>query len=709
MSLQAYNIDVPITPGSMPPVIHIGQYDTGRTYICHLKKEDGTDYTLNSGMTATFTGCNPRKEVFELDATVDTGANTVTISPEGAATSMWGRYGATLNLFLSDERMSPITIIMDVQKAGATDDEIAAAPDFPDAVKSAVDEYLAQDFNHVYARANRELAEYNATNLLPNGTDGSHRGVDFTWSTTKCECAAEGATTTYAATNYLLGTSSAPAILPVGMDTETPYTLTVTADAGLSLVIGLYEGTTQKSNTTYTTGTYTVTLGENIDGIKAYIYVPPGTSVDGKISMSLLNTKTNQELAEDVDGLGANVTALETAQATISENTANLFDPSGIQYGVGYTGSSAAYRAMGPAILVPASGISIISGYVPAGIQFKLDFYSTSALNGETPARPSNSWATSVKTETTDYTGKYFRFEFDKADGTELKPADMAGIELSVVAGTAPVPYLPRITAVDYVARARLTPHKDMTLCTWNTGLARFGIPSHVLHPDAIQFLQDMCNQICAQIVCFQEVTKDFGQAEGVTRWDLLRPFYPYIQKEITAETAASARAVMSRLPFLESGVITLDAGDAGHGNRKIPWADIDIGGKVLRVYCIHLPSGEDNPAEGKYPLTERRVELAEFASIMEANYAAGITAIGMGDYNFLGSALAEEMAILTDAGLVQLNGAAYGTYLTNSANPIDNAFGTPDLAYYGLKMLDARTSEFSDHNPLVFRLEVEV
>lgn len=147
MSLKAYNIDIPITPGVMPPVIHIGQYDSGRDYICHLKNDDGRDYIIPSGTTATFTGCNPRKEVFELDATVDTGANTVLISPEGAATSMFGKYGATLNLELYGERMSPIVILMDVQKAGATDEEIAGAANFPDAVTDAVNDWLEENID----------------------------------------------------------------------------------------------------------------------------------------------------------------------------------------------------------------------------------------------------------------------------------------------------------------------------------------------------------------------------------------------------------------------------------------------------------------------------------------------------------------------------------------------------------------------------------
>lgn len=144
MSLKAYNIDVPITPGVMPPVIHIGQYDSGRDYICHLKNDDGTDYTIPSGTTATFTGCNPRKEVFELEATVDTSANTITITPKDEATSMFGKYGATLNLTLNDEQMSPIVILMDVQKAGATDEEIAGAANFPDAVTEAVNDFLEE-------------------------------------------------------------------------------------------------------------------------------------------------------------------------------------------------------------------------------------------------------------------------------------------------------------------------------------------------------------------------------------------------------------------------------------------------------------------------------------------------------------------------------------------------------------------------------------
>lgn len=140
MSLKTYNIDVPITPGVMPPVIHIGQYDSGREYIAHLKNDDGTDYTIPANSTATFTGCNPRKEVFEIEATV--GETTVTFQPSDEATSMWGKYGATINITSGGEKMSPIVLLMDVQKAGATDEEIAGAANFPDAVTAAVNDWL---------------------------------------------------------------------------------------------------------------------------------------------------------------------------------------------------------------------------------------------------------------------------------------------------------------------------------------------------------------------------------------------------------------------------------------------------------------------------------------------------------------------------------------------------------------------------------------
>ena len=140
MSLKTYNIDVPITPGVMPPVIHIGQYDSGREYIAHLKNDDGTDYTIPANSTATFTGCNPRKEVFEIEATV--GETTVTFQPSDEATSMWGKYGATINITSGGEKMSPIVLLMDVQKAGATDEEIAGATNFPDAVTEAVNDWL---------------------------------------------------------------------------------------------------------------------------------------------------------------------------------------------------------------------------------------------------------------------------------------------------------------------------------------------------------------------------------------------------------------------------------------------------------------------------------------------------------------------------------------------------------------------------------------
>lgn len=132
-------IDCPLTPGTMPPVAHIAQYDTGRLIYARLKDHEGNPYTPPSDATVALVGCNPRKEVFEIEG--DVQATTAIFTVQGAASSMWGRYAATIKL-VDSAQISTIAIIMDVQKAGATDEEIAGAANFPDAVTEAVNDWL---------------------------------------------------------------------------------------------------------------------------------------------------------------------------------------------------------------------------------------------------------------------------------------------------------------------------------------------------------------------------------------------------------------------------------------------------------------------------------------------------------------------------------------------------------------------------------------
>lgn len=140
MSLYTHDFDLPITPGAIPPRIKLSQYDDSRTYTAHLKADDGSAFTLASGATATLHGKNRKGVTFDIEATVS-GAD-VTFTPKEAATDQPGEIHATLCITSGGEQLTPLAITLDIQKDGATREDVARDPGFTDAIDSAVEAYL---------------------------------------------------------------------------------------------------------------------------------------------------------------------------------------------------------------------------------------------------------------------------------------------------------------------------------------------------------------------------------------------------------------------------------------------------------------------------------------------------------------------------------------------------------------------------------------
>lgn len=138
MSLQALEFDLPILPGSMPPVLHMSQYDSGRQWTAYLTSGDSA-YSPGSGSTAKIKGVNPAGVPWELEATVSN--NTVTFTPEGTATDQFGVMPVTIEIVKSGEKITPLCVIFDIQKAGYTNEEMVRSPEFQTAVAEAVSAY----------------------------------------------------------------------------------------------------------------------------------------------------------------------------------------------------------------------------------------------------------------------------------------------------------------------------------------------------------------------------------------------------------------------------------------------------------------------------------------------------------------------------------------------------------------------------------------
>lgn len=142
MSQTTFSFDLPITPGAIPPVLHMGQYDSGRTYVANLKKDDGTAYSIAASSVVKISGINTAGVAWEQDATFSGSA--VTFTPAGAATDQPGKMAVSMTISnaAQTEQIAMLWMIFDIQRAGLTNEEAARSPEFENAIEAAINDRI---------------------------------------------------------------------------------------------------------------------------------------------------------------------------------------------------------------------------------------------------------------------------------------------------------------------------------------------------------------------------------------------------------------------------------------------------------------------------------------------------------------------------------------------------------------------------------------
>ena len=142
MSIETYQFNLPITPGAIPPVLHLSQYDSGRTFTAILRDDANVPFELDSGATAVIKGRNAAGIAWQQNCTVS-GAN-VTFTPSGAATDQFGVMPVTIEITESEEVITPLCVVFHIQKAGYTNEEAVLSPDFETAIQTAVAQAISE-------------------------------------------------------------------------------------------------------------------------------------------------------------------------------------------------------------------------------------------------------------------------------------------------------------------------------------------------------------------------------------------------------------------------------------------------------------------------------------------------------------------------------------------------------------------------------------
>ena len=167
--LNAHEFNLFITPGSMPPVLHMAQYDSGRQWTAKLKADDGNAYTPATGATAKVEGVNGKGVAWIIDATIS--GSSVIFTPSEAATDQFGKYEATLTIEKSGEQLTALCLLFDIQKAGITNEEAAASPEFQTAMEAAAADAVEEAMTEAGILLAENQAEKTAAMTNPVGVD----------------------------------------------------------------------------------------------------------------------------------------------------------------------------------------------------------------------------------------------------------------------------------------------------------------------------------------------------------------------------------------------------------------------------------------------------------------------------------------------------------------------------------------------------------
>lgn len=140
MALVETAFTVNVTPSEMPPVIHVSEYDIGRSYTVSIIGENGNAFTIPTGTTATVEGTLNKKVGFSESATVS--GNTVTFTLTENMTAQAGKAWCKIKLTLNSEPIQTCAFILAVDRAGVEADTVIGASGFQEQINQGVAEYF---------------------------------------------------------------------------------------------------------------------------------------------------------------------------------------------------------------------------------------------------------------------------------------------------------------------------------------------------------------------------------------------------------------------------------------------------------------------------------------------------------------------------------------------------------------------------------------
>ena len=422
-----------------------------------------------------------------------------------------------------------------------------------------------------------------------------------------------------------------------------------------------------------------VVCNVNNINVDAYIFLKDGQSY--KI-YNLENSVAGKASATDVANLTRKVN-------TIAGVTDNMFEVGDVIIGTNSSGNTGfPKRAITKAYNGTTLGITVSVKKLPSNLKYEVDGYNDENFGGL--ANISGGWVTDTSTVTVCTTRQYVRILFGSVNNNNLTNADFEGLEMKIEVGQTKTSYMPKDTAVDYVARDMASAPVRLSVCSYNVGLYSYGISSDEPPADANDNLSDFLSQYPFDMMGVQE---NRATVNGKNINETVYNDYFFSQFNV-----GNGCGIKSQYQLTNTG-----SGNFTAGNRPYVYGTLNIGNKEVFVMSVHL---------GLY-LADRTSNYTELLSMLAQHERF----IVFGDFNAANEYPAEDKAeqsqdeydTFIEAGYTVANGGRWGLISTveQVTNYLDNVIVSPNIKMTSAKTLDVYNDMDSDHIPLVVDIVV--
>lgn len=173
-----------LIPGGVLPRINVTQYDYGSRALEFIIYNGDQRFTLASGMTARIQGTKPDRFGFDYAASVSTSNNKITADLTQQMTACHGDVLTELVILKSGERIGTIDFILDVQKAGLSDETVVSDSELPDIIAQATEQMERAEAAATTATTKASEASTSATNAASSATSAASSATSASGSAT---------------------------------------------------------------------------------------------------------------------------------------------------------------------------------------------------------------------------------------------------------------------------------------------------------------------------------------------------------------------------------------------------------------------------------------------------------------------------------------------------------------------------------------------